>query len=157
MPRVSTPNTTSIYFQVRIEMLNSGKNRLCTSCLLGGKGKDVVCIGIQLCTTTKLHHWLKHKGNTKAKKLAGVGSNEVLRAVICAHSPANLRAGDRGATKGNTLLWFIEQRFSLTPGCILFGTNSTLDRNGTRQTHSTQDTPEILRCELFRHAQEWEK
>lgn len=123
-----------------------GKKCLCTTCLF--EGKDVLCIGIQLCTAAKLHHRLKQKGNTKAKKLAEVGSNEVLRAVIRVHSPANLCAGDRGATKGNTSLWFIEQRFSLTPGCLLFGTNSTLGRNGTRQTKSTRDTEEILQCQI---------
>lgn len=69
-----------------------------------GKRKDALGFGMQLCTKAKLHHRLKQIGNTKAKKLAGVGSNEVLRAVIYVHSPANLCAGDRGATKGNTSL-----------------------------------------------------
>lgn len=37
----------------------------------------------------------------------GVGNNEVLKAVICVHSLAHLSAVDRGATKGNTSLWFM--------------------------------------------------
>lgn len=71
-------------------------------CLFGGE--DAFRIGTQLCTAAKLHRRLKQKGNTKAQKQAAGGSNEVLRAVIGVHPPANLRAGDRGATKGNTSL-----------------------------------------------------